>query len=115
MKKKTVISANYLERIPVRKEGIEWKTTSEGMVTLEIQNKGWANRLAQILFTRPKVSYIHLDEMGSFLWPLLDGEKDITALGKLVDAAFGEKAHPLYERLAQYFRILDSYHFIDWK
>ncbi len=113
--KKKVVSENYLDRIPTRAAGIEWKANSEGMVTLEIQNTGWANRLAQIFFGRPKVSYIHLDELGSFVWPLLDGERDITALGKLVDAQFGEKAHPLYERLAQYFRILDSYHFIEWK
>ncbi len=113
--KKNVVSENYLDRIPARAAGIEWKANSEGMVTLEIQNTGWANRLAQIFFGRPKVSHIHLDELGSFVWPLLDGERDITALGKLVDAQFGEKAHPLYERLAQYFRILDSYHFIEWK
>ncbi|MBQ6824988.1 MAG: PqqD family protein [Clostridia bacterium] len=113
--KKKVISENYLDRIPARAAGIEWKANSEGMVTLEIQNTGWANRLAQLLLGKPKISYIHLDELGSFVWPLLDGERDITALGKLVDAQFGEKAHPLYERLAQYFRILDSYHFIEWK
>lgn len=114
-KKKIVISENYLDRIPARKEGLAWKANSEGMVTLEIQNTGWANRLAQLLLGKPKVSYVHLDELGSFVWPLMDGKTDITALGKLVDAAFGEKAHPLYERLAQYFRILDSYHFIEWK
>lgn len=114
-KKKIVIPQNYLEQIPMRKEGLRWKENSEGMVTLEIDNKGWVNRVAQILFGRPKVSYVHLDELGSFVWPLMDGTMDIVALGKLVDAAFGERAHPLYERLAQYFRILDSYHFIEWK
>ncbi len=113
-KKKIVIPENYLDRIPVRADSIQWKVSSEGMVTLEIENSGWANRIAQVLFGRPKCSYIHLDELGSFVWPLLDGQKDITALGKLVDEKFGEDAHPLYERLAQYFRILDSYHFINW-
>jgi hypothetical protein len=84
-------------------------------VTLEIENKGWANKLAQKLFKRPKVSYVHLDEMGSFIWPLIDGEKDIIAIGKEVDEHFGEAAHPLYERLAKFFQILHSYNFIYWK
>jgi hypothetical protein len=53
--------------------------------------------------------------MGSFVWPLLDGEKDIVALGLLVKEHFGDKAEPLYERLAKYFQILDSYSFIRWK
>jgi hypothetical protein len=113
-KKKIIIPENYLDRIPVRSDCVDWKVSSEGMVTLQIENKGWVNRIAQVLFGRPKYSYIHLDELGSFVWPLMDGQKDITALGKLVDEKFGEKAHPLYERLAQYFRILDSYHFIQW-
>ena len=113
-KKRNIIPENYLDRIPARAASIKWKANSEGMVTLEIENTGWVNRIAQLLFGRPKISYIHLDELGSFVWPLMDGKMDITALGKLVDTAFGEKAHPLYERLAQYFRILDSYHFIQW-
>lgn len=113
-KKKIVIPENYLDRIPIRADAIEWKANSEGMVTLQIENTGWVNRIAQAIFGRPKFSYIHLDELGSFVWPLMDGQKDITALGKLVDEKFGEEAHPLYERLAQYFRILDSYHFIQW-
>ena len=54
-------------------------------------------------------------KMGSFIWPLLDGKINITELGKLVEKEFGDEAQPLYERLAQYFRILDSYHFIEWK
>ena len=113
-KKQIVIPANYLDRIPMPKASIPWKTDEKGKVTLEIENKGWANRVAQKLFNRPRISYIHLDKLGSFIWPLMDGEKDITALGRLVDEKFGQEAHPLYERLARYFQILDSYHFVDW-
>ena len=113
-KKKNIIDKNYLERIPKRSSYIEWKTDKDGIVTLEIENTGWANRIAQKLFKRPKISYVHLDKLGSFVWPLIDGDKTITELGKLVDEKFGEDAHPLYERLARYFQILDSYHFISW-
>jgi len=73
------------------------------------------NRIAQKLFRKPRISHIHLDEMGSFIWPLLDGERNIIKLGESVKEQFGEKANPLYERLAKYFQILDSYHFIEWK
>ncbi len=114
-KKPIIIPENYLERVPCRPASISWTTDDEGIVTLEIENVGWANRIAQKLFGRPKVSYIHLDKMGSFVWPLMDGKMTITELGKLVDEHFGEEAHPLYERLARYFQILDSYHFIEWK
>ena len=114
-KKKIIISQNYLERIPERSAQLVWTTDADGIVTLEVENTGWVNRIAQKLFGRPRISYIHLDKLGSFVWPLLDGERSIIELGKAVDAEFGEEAHPLYERLARYFQILDSYHFIEWR
>lgn len=114
-KKKEFISKNYLEKIPMRPGHIKWSTDENGIVTLDIENIGFMNRVAQKLFRKPKVSYIHLDEMGSFVWPLLDGERNIVELGQAVEKRFGEKASPLYERLAKYFQILDSYHFIEWK
>ena len=113
--KKNKLKENYLEKIPVKSEKIGWNQDGEGKVTLEIENKGAFNRIAQKLFKKPKVSYVHLDETGSFVWPLIDGEKDITAIGKEVEEHFGEKAHPLYERLAKFFQILESYNFITFK
>ena len=115
MSKKEVISENYLEKIPVRNENIQWKQDEYGAVTLEIENTGFFNKIAQKFFKKPKVSYVHLDENGSFLWPLLDGEKSILELGVFVKEHFGEKAEPLYERLAKYFQILESYKFISFK
>lgn len=113
MAKKTVIKKNYLERIPCRPSHIKWRAVDD-IVTLEIENKGFMNRLAQKLFKKPKVSYIHLEKIGSFAWQIMDGEKTIIDLGKEVEAKFGEEAYPLYERLAKYFQILDSYGFINW-
>ena len=108
-------SENLLEKIPVKNEKIGWSADENGIVTLEIENKGAMNRIAQKLFKKPKISYVHLDELGSFVWPLLDGEKDITALGVIVKEKFGEKAEPLYPRLAKYFQILESYGFVTLK
>lgn len=105
---------NYLDKIPVHPEEIPWSTDENGIVTLEIENKGAMNRIAQKFFKRPKISYIHLDKTGSFVWPLIDGKKSISELAVYVDEHFGEEAHPLYERLAQFFRVLDSYKFISW-
>ncbi len=111
MKKKN--DTNYLDKIPVHPD-LKWSADENGIVTLEIENKGAMNKIAQKLFKKPKVSYIHLDKTGSFVWPLIDGKRSIADLANDVDAHFGEEAHPLYERLAQFFRVLDSYKFINW-
>ncbi len=106
-------SKNYLEFVPIR--NIERFSEENGVITLEIENKGVFNRIAQKLLKKPKISYIHLDEMGSFVWPLIDGERNITDIGVFVKEHFGEKAEPLYERLAKYFKVLESYGFVEFK
>ena len=113
--KKNIKEENYLERKPICKNGLNWSKDENGNVTLEMENKGVANKIMQKLIKKPKISYIHLDEMGSFIWPLMDGEKDILEIGKLVEEHFGEKANPLYERLSQYFKTLEKYNFIEYK
>ncbi len=113
--KKSKISENYLEKTPVRREDIGWNVDDKGMVTLEIENKGAFNRIAQKLFKRPRVSYIHLDENGSFVWQQIDGENDVLKIGEAVHDHFGEKAEPLYERLAQFIKTLEAYRFITFK
>ena len=105
---------NFLEKIPAKSEKIGWSADKDGVVTLEIENKGVFNRIAQKLFKKPPVSYVHLDKMGSFVWPLIDGKTDIEAIAGKVDEHFGKDAHPLYERLIKYFQILESYNFVTW-
>lgn len=115
MKKQKLNSNNYLDKIPQKNADIAYNVGNDGKVTLEIENKGAFNRIAQKLLKKPKISYIHLDEFGSFVWQQIDGETDINIIGKAVDGHFGEKAHPLYERLVQFFEILKSYSFIIFK
>lgn len=109
---KNTKSENYLERVPIKKPTLNWSVDSNGTVVLEKENRGAFNRVAQRLLKKPKISYIHLDEMGSFIWPLVDGKTDITGIGMAVGEHFGDAAEPLYERLAQYFQMLEQYGFV---
>ncbi len=106
---------NYLERVPQRPETIGWTRDDKNIVTLEIENKGIFCKITQKLFKKPKISYIHLDRHGSIVWQLIDGESDIIKIGEKVKELLGDEAEPLYERLAKYFNILESYKFIEWK
>ena len=114
-KKKNVINDNYLENIPVRQEGLRWDADEKGIVTLYVHNIGLMKKITQKLFNKPEYTQVHLDENGSFVWPLIDGEKNIIELGVLVKEQFGEKAEPLYPRLAKFFQILESYGFVSFK
>lgn len=107
-------SENYLEKIPAIPPHLRFTADENGIVTLEIDNRGIMNRIAQKLFRKPPVSYIHLDRLGSFVWKNIDGKKTIAEFAPLVEEAFKEEANPLYERLAQYFKILESYGFVSF-
>ncbi len=111
-KQKKVSIENYLEYIPVKSETINWSSDENGNVTLELENKGLFNKIAQKIFRRPKVTYIHLEEMGSFIWPCINGENNLIVIGEEVKEHFGEKAEPLYERLAKYINMLEKYGFV---
>ncbi len=113
--KRNQSNENFLEKIPVKSSWFTWSTDDKGMVTLDIENKGVMKKITQVLLKKPKVTHIHLDEIGSFIWPLIDGEKKIMDYGEPMEEHFGEKAHPTYERLAKFFQILESYNFIEWK
>ena len=104
---------NLLEKIPQRLPSVGWTKDEKGLVTLELQNKGIFNRAAQLILKKPPVSYIHLDENGSFVWLQLDGEKNILKIGEAVKEHFGSAAEPLYERLTQFIRLLEEYKFVE--
>ena len=70
------------------------------------------NFLEYIPKIKEGISWKPEQELGSFIWQQIDGEKSILQIGELVQEAFGEKAEPLYERLAQYMKILYGKGFI---
>ena len=112
MKKQEKKDENYLEKIPAFVPGLTWTKDEENLVTIHMENRGIMNRIAQKLLGKPKVSQIHLDELGSYAWLLVDGKRSILDMGPLVEEQFGDKAQPLYERLAQFFKMLEQYGWI---
>ena len=81
---------NYLEKIPSRSADINWSTDENGIVILDVENKGIVNRIFQKLLKKPRISHIHLDEFGSFIWPVIDGKKTIIDIGVIVEEHFGD-------------------------
>ncbi len=105
---------NYLDHIPLRSDN-KWETDRDGNVTIFVENKGVFNKIAQALLKKPKVSQIHLEQFGSYIFPLIDGEKSIYEIGQLVGEHFGDAAEPLYPRITQYFKMLSDYGFIEYR
>jgi hypothetical protein len=112
MKKQGKTAKNYLDFVPAHSENIEWKQVDNGMVQLILHRTGFFNRVSQKLFGAPKLSYIDLDELGSYVWQQIDGQKTVYEIGVLVKDHFGESAGPVFERLVKYMKLLSNNHFI---
>ena len=110
--KKEVLDINYLDLIPVRAEELQWLTYRRDRIVLKVENTGLFNKIAQKVFSKPQFTKVHLDQQGTFIWPLIDGERTVADIAALVRDEFGEAAEPLYPRIVKYFQIVESYHFI---
>ena len=105
-------SENYLDYIPRRKETLYVVDEAENVTILQT-NKGIVHWLAQKLLRKPRVTQVHLDSFGNFIWPLMDGQHTIGDIADLVKKRFGVQAEPLYPRLLQYMRKLEEYGFVE--
>lgn len=103
---------NYLNYIPKHNVLFPYRKKENGRIEVEVLNRGFFNRIAQIFFKRPKRSYIELDDFGSFVWEQIDGSRSIYDICMLIRERFGEEAEPLFERASAFFRILRSNSFI---
>lgn len=50
---------------------------------------------------------VHLDDFGSYVWHLCDGEKQVREIGVSLKEKFGEKVEPVYDRLSQFFKQME--------
>lgn len=103
---------NFLDYIPKHNALYEYRTDENGLIEVRVENKGLFNRIAQLFFKRPKVSWIKLPGMGSFIWKQIDGKRDVYQIGQLLKEAYGDEAEPIYERLCTFIKSLHNNCFI---
>ena len=89
-----------------------WDADACGKVTVHMVHRGFYAWVAQRFFHRPRVSQIDLDEMGSFIFRQIDGQRTVGQIAALVKAEFDREAEPLYDRLVKYMQILRNNGFI---
>ncbi len=99
---------NFLDYVFKISDDLTWTLNESGEVIIEMENTGFANRIAQKFFKKPKVSYITLEGMGSFIFTCIDGKRSVFEIGQLLSDKYGEEAEPLYERLSVYMKKLEE-------
>lgn len=92
--------------MPFRTENTEWTADKDGLVTITMENKGFFNKALQLILKKPRFSYIHLDEKGSFFWKNADGTHTLEEIADSSDDFFGEDKG--YETAERFLEILCS-------
>ena len=89
-------------------DNVEYTIDENGIVTLlEKQNHKIQNLFRKLHFHIPEYRKVELDKYSSSVFTLINGENSIEDIGKQLDSLYGEKVHPLYERLLLFLNHID--------
>lgn len=81
-------------------DSINYKIDDNGIVTvLEKQDHKIQKFFRKLRFKIPLYKEITFDEISSEVFTQIDGIKTVKEIGEYLEAKFGDKANPLYERL----------------
>jgi len=96
-------------------DGLEYEVSTDNIVTiLEKQDHKVQKLFRKLKFRIPEYKKTSLDEYGSYAFLLIDGRKTVKDIGEDLEAKFGDKAHPLYERLLLFLNHIEvNCHYIE--
>jgi hypothetical protein len=99
-REKELEGVNLLGLAPVRFAA--WEEEEDGRVILlrPKPTTGGLQGAMDRFFHRMSANRVRLDEVGSFAWLRLDGERTVAQVAELLEAAFGDRVDPVQERLA---------------
>ncbi|KGK90259.1 PqqD family peptide modification chaperone [Clostridium sp. HMP27] len=96
-------------------DSLEYEVDKDNIVTiLEKQDHKVQNFFRKLKFRIPEYKRIFMDEYASYAFLQIDGKKTIKDIGKNLEAKYGDKAYPLYERLLLFLNHIDvNCHYIE--
>ncbi len=101
-----------MDLVFARNEAMAWRQKDDGLVEVDMENKGFFNSVAQKFFHRPKVSHISLDRYGSVLWLAMDGKNTVSDVLEKMNCAFPDEKEKMLNRVVQFMATLQRCRFI---
>ena len=94
---------------------LEYEVDKDNIVTiLKKQDHKVQKFFRKLKFRIPEYKKISLDEYGSWIFLQIDGKKNVKDIGERLEAKYGDKVHPLYERLLLFLNHIDvNCHYIE--
>lgn len=101
-----------MDLVFARSENRPWRKKDDGMVEIDMENRGFFNAVAQKFFHRPRVSHISLDKYGSVLWLSLDGTACVSDILRVMEETFPTEKEKMLNRMVQFLATLERNGFV---
>lgn len=94
---------------------LEYEVDKDNIVTiLQKQDHKVQKFFRKLKFRIPEYKKVTLDEFGSWIFLQIDGKKNVKDIGESLEIKYGDKVHPLYERLLLFLNHIDiNSHYIE--
>ncbi|NMM62939.1 PqqD family protein [Clostridium sp. P21] len=94
---------------------LEYEVDKNNIVTiLEKQDHRVQKFFRKLRFRIPEYKKITLDEYASYVFLQIDGRKTVKNIGENLEVKYGDKAHPIYERLLLFLNHIDvNCHYVE--
>ncbi len=98
---------------PMRNGAIEWKTNDEGQALLTVPHrKDRFGMLMSSMFRLPETRNVQLDDVGTFVWNLCDGNQTVDAIVKQTSREYKLNRREVEISVTTYLQMLSQRNFI---
>lgn len=112
-KKVQKVPQNYMDAIISHNPEYKWIEKEDGIVVIDVINKGLFNKIAQKFFHKPKVSHISLDKYGSALWKAVDGSNTVFDIVNIMSDTFPDEKERMLDRVIKFLHTLQVNRFVN--
>lgn len=112
MGKKKKLAPNYMDTVFIPLPSRPWRQGEDGIVVIDVENKGLHHRIAQKFWHKPKVSHISLDAYGTALWNLMDGKNTVYDIIMAMKEQFPGEEDRMLDRVVTFLGTLQNHQFI---
>lgn len=111
-KKTKKVSQNYMDAVMYHNPLYKWSVNEDGIVVIDVINRGLHHKIAQKFFHKPKISHISLDKYGSRLWEAIDGNNSVYDILNIMSEAFPDEKKYMLNRVIAFMQTLQRNRFI---
>lgn len=100
---------NLLDVVFKISDNLEYRIDKTGyVVVVEKQHHKLQKFCRKLRMRIPEERTITMDEFGSFVFQQIDGRKTVRQIGETLEAQYGDRVKPLYERLSLFIEMLEK-------